>query len=339
MSRKVRIADVAACAGVSAATVDRVLNQRGGVSPAVESRVLACARELQMDRDLRRRPTRIVRVGVIMQRPENPFYRSLEHAFARAADGYRSRNVQIQVAYFGIEDAPVRVAALLDRAASRCQALIIVVHDDPVLRPVVSRIAAERPVVTLASDLPRCGRLAYVGIDNMIAGRVAGDLMGRFLGASGGSVIALTGLQRFVGQEERETGFRAVLRERYPACRLLSVLETREDAARAAELVRSALEHEPGLGGIYNMSNGDEAISRVLCEHSRGRHRVFITHELTPERRRLLRAGVLDAIIDQSPQREVDVALTRIMHALDNTLTVHVEPSIPVQIVLRENCA
>ena len=46
MQKKTVIADIAAAAGVSTATVDRVLNRRGGVSPEKEGRVLDWARKL-----------------------------------------------------------------------------------------------------------------------------------------------------------------------------------------------------------------------------------------------------------------------------------------------------
>ena len=46
MARKTTARDVAEAAGVSPATVDRVLNGRGGVSPDKEKRVLDWARRL-----------------------------------------------------------------------------------------------------------------------------------------------------------------------------------------------------------------------------------------------------------------------------------------------------
>ena len=76
--KKAKLSDVAKAAGVSSATVDRVLNKRGGVNPDKEKQVLEWARKLQLDRNLERRPSRILRLGVIMQAPANPFYRSLQ---------------------------------------------------------------------------------------------------------------------------------------------------------------------------------------------------------------------------------------------------------------------
>ena len=49
---KVSITDVARAAGVSTATVDRVLNLRGGVRPDKEERIIETARALVLDRAL-----------------------------------------------------------------------------------------------------------------------------------------------------------------------------------------------------------------------------------------------------------------------------------------------
>jgi LacI family transcriptional regulator len=54
MAGKTTIGDVALLAGVSVATVDRVLNGRGGVTPDKEHRVLSAARRLRIDRVLSR---------------------------------------------------------------------------------------------------------------------------------------------------------------------------------------------------------------------------------------------------------------------------------------------
>ena len=337
MQKKTIIADIAAAAGVSTATVDRVLNRRGGVSPEKEGRVLDWARKLQVDRDLERRPTRLLRIGVVMQNPANPFYEELRQAFAKANSLYFGASLQTTLYYFDVK-APRETAEMLRKIGASQDALIVVLPDHQLITTTVQVIAAQLPVVTMVSDLPQSGRMAYVGLDNRAAGRTAGELMGRFVGGNGGDIVVVSGLQSFIGQGEREMGFRAVLAERHPQCRLLTVLETREQPEKAGELVSAILKQTPDLAGVYNLSAVDSGIVGALRHFARTEKTVFITHELTPERKALLQEGVIDAIIDQNPELEAMTAVQLLARHFGRSGEEALPTTTPARIFIRENC-
>lgn len=337
MGKKAALADVAAAAGVSPATVDRVINERGGVSPDKERRVLEWARKLQLDRNLERRPTRIVRIGVVMQNPANPFYEALQQTFIKARTLYAGASIQIALHYFDVM-TPKETTALLDRVAQKHDALIVIVPDHPVTGEVLHKIAARLPLVTMVSDLPLPEKLAYVGLDNRAAGRTAGELMGRYVGAEGGDVVVVSGMQSFVGQGEREMGFRSVLAERYPQCRLLAVVETWERPERAGELIGQILRERSGVAGIYNLSTGDRSIAEALRAYGCEEHTVFITHELTAERKLLLKEGVIDVVLDQNPELAVMTAVKLLARHFGRHEEHDMRTHTPISIYLRENC-
>ena len=337
MQKKTIIADIAAAAGVSTATVDRVLNRRGGVSPEKEGRVLEWSRKLQVDRDLERRPTRILRIGVVMQSPANPFYEVLRQAFARANSLYFGASLQTALYYFDVK-TPHETAEMLRKIASSQDALIVILPDHQLITTTVQAISTLLPVVTMVSDLPQSGRMAYVGLDNRAAGRTAGELMGRFVGHAGGDIVVVSGLQSFIGQGEREMGFRAVLAERHPQCRLLTVLETREQPEKAGELVAAILKQTPNVAGVYNLSAGDSSIVGALRHFGRAGKTVLITHELTPERKALLQEGVIDAIIDQNPELEAMTAVQLLARHFGRCGDEALPTMTPARIYIRENC-
>ncbi len=93
--KAVRLTDVAARAGVSTATVSRVLNGLGPTSEDVRGRVLHAAKELDyhpnwLARSLRARRTNTV--GLVLPDIENPFFTSLVKGAERAA-GTRGWNL------------------------------------------------------------------------------------------------------------------------------------------------------------------------------------------------------------------------------------------------------
>ncbi|WP_457661266.1 helix-turn-helix domain-containing protein [Sinorhizobium medicae] len=69
---KVKLTDIARRAGVGHATVDRVLNERGGVKPDTAKRVLDAARELGLARTLPKLYRNGLRFEVLLGRRDNP---------------------------------------------------------------------------------------------------------------------------------------------------------------------------------------------------------------------------------------------------------------------------
>ncbi len=73
-----------------------------------------------------------------------------------------------------------------------------------------------------------------------------------------------------------------------------------------------ALKRNPNIRGVYNASAGAQAVVNALNALGKRDEIIFITHELTDDRRRLLREGMIDAIIDQDPALEVRTAVEAI---------------------------
>ena len=334
MARKATIGDVARLAGVSMATADRVLNGRGGVAPDKERAVLSAARRVKLDRALARGYARRLRVAVLIQAADNPFHAALAQAFVSERHAAGELNIQFLVHHLDPNRAD-RTALTVVALADNHDALIVTSPADPEVAAALRRVSATIPVVTLATDIPDSGRGAYVGPDDRSAGRVAGDLMGRFMGRTGGEVMIVVGLLTIAGHREREAGFRAVLAEHHPTCRVISVVESGEDPERAGLLVAATLRDRPDLGGIYHASAGAGPVVQALRAADRN-DVIVITHELTDDRRTLLRSRALHAVIDQDPAAEVHVAIETIARLLGRSDGDLVKTSIPLRIFTPE---
>jgi LacI family transcriptional regulator, galactose operon repressor len=334
--RKPSMEDVAKASGVSYSTVERVLNGRGGVARDKEARVLEWARKLKLDRALDEVSVRWLRIAILTQKPSSPYYVALRQGFELAQKSFETHRVVCHLTFFD-DLEPQSIAAVMTRASQKADAMIIVAYEHPVVVDAVSRIAQKIPIVTVASDLPNTGRLAYVGIDNRCAGRVAGELMGRFLGSEGGEVIVVAGLRTYLGHEERDGAFRSVLRRRFPSCEVVATVESREDEKSTERLTRDAFRKYPRLRGIYNISVGDEGIARALRALKREHSTVLIGHELTQISRQLLIEGVMDAVLDQSPFVEAVRAVEAILSYYNRGAPSGLPLQTPMSIYLQEN--
>ncbi|MBN3752756.1 LacI family DNA-binding transcriptional regulator [Paraburkholderia sp. Tr-20389] len=334
--RKPTMEDVAKASGVSYSTVERVLNGRGGVAREKESRVLEWARKLKMDRALGEVSVRWLRIAILTQKPSSPYYVALQQGFELAQKSFETHRVVCHLTFFD-DLEPQSLAAVINRASQKADAMIVVAYEHSVVVDAISRVARKIPVVTLASDLPDTGRLAYVGIDNRCAGRTAGELMGRFIGRDGGQVIVIAGLRTYLGHEEREGAFRSVMRRKFPACEVVATVESREDEKSTERLTRDAFKKYPDLRGIYNLSVGDEGIARALKALKREHSTVLIGHELTEISRALLIEGVMDAVLDQSPFVEAVRAVEAILGHYNRGTPSGLPLQTPMSIYLQEN--
>ena len=275
---------------------------------------------------------------MLAQPPENPFHAEIQSGFEAANRAYPQFNMQFRM-YHIDPDRSDRIARQITDLVPQHDGIVIVsAYDGEIAAALTGFSGAGKPVITLATDMRGIGPHLYIGPDNRKAGRIAGDLMGRFLGAEGGDVIVIAGLLSMIGHRERAEGFCAVLAERYP--RMLCVGGLREPRAQRSggRLVFQAIKRNPQAREIYNTSTGAQPIIDSLTALKRQDDIVYITHELTSERRRLLRAGRIDAIIDQDPAQEVRTAVET-MAALFGRAEVFPESLVtPLHIHMIENC-
>jgi LacI family transcriptional regulator len=310
---KATFSDIATRAGVGTATVERVLNGRGGVRPATVAKVIAAARSLDYPRRLPEVHRGLLRIEVIMVRPETTFYRRLSRAFERIG---ATLDASISVHRTFMEEAnPEAIAARIASPEMRRAALILSVPDHPRTRDATAAAAATgMPIVHIITRAAEnIGDL--VSIDNYAAGRTAAHFMSRMQSRSG-AVMALCH-PIYQVHRERIRGFSDYVAE-HPREDLSFrwIGFGRDEARRCGDLVFNALETWPDLVGLYNIGAGNPALADVLRSHPRGRQVFFIGHELTEVTSAALRDGTMSLVMDQAPEaqarRAIDLTLKRL---------------------------
>ena len=335
---KVTITDVAAHAAVSRATADRVLNRRGGVSVRKERAVLESARLLGLDRNFDAAQAKLLRVCVLMKPPPNPYYERLARCFRAANQNFAPQAITAYVSHIDVL-APDKIQSQLGRIARNYDALIVVAPTRQNIIVALRDIATRVPVITLATDLPLGTPHHYVGPSNHQAGRLAGELMGRMFGGAGGKILLIAGLNEFSGHRERRDGFAELLAESYPACSIGAEIESFDLEDGAADMIVTVLAETPEIRGIYNISQGNDEITRRLKTRGMAHRFTFIGHDLTETTRRLLLARHIDAVIDQDPMLEARRAMEIVLQHYGRWGGEAIDGRTPLRVFFRENAA
>lgn len=340
LNDRITLEDVAREAGVSLATVDRVVNRRPGVRDKTVARVEAAILKLSYRPDpaaARLARNRSFRFGFILPTGSTGFMDLLDEHVHHTAEWLAAQRAYIDTLHVDVFDPDV-LAEALESQGPRFDGIATVALDHPRVRAAIDELAsAGVAVVTLVSDAPTSRRLHYVGIDNTAAGRTAGTLMGRFLAGRSGTIGVIAGSMALRDHAERQFGFVQVITSEYPELTVLPVVEGRDDHARNQALAEQLLARHPDLVGLYNIGAGNRGIVTALEASGRAGQVVTIAHELTPHTRRALVRGVIDACINQDAGHEARSAGRILLAHCSGEPIMADQERIRIDIFLRDN--
>ncbi len=307
MSSRPTIKDLAKQAGVSVATVDRVLNNRSSVREATAQRVLLAAEDigyhaagLLKARFQESKPRK--RVVFLLQRSSDYFYQTLGEALLRAADMQRDYQLQAQVQFMD-EVAPAYIAEQLRHFGATADAIALVALDHhSINKEIESLISQGKPVISLISGLSSTDRTGHVGLDSRKAGRSAAWAIAN-LCRQPGKVGILLGSHRYLSQEIAEISFISYFREFAPGFTLLQPVLNLDDDRLAGEATAQLLADHPNLVGIYSAGGGVNGMIQTLRSEASNRDIVTVCNELMPSTREALRDGVVNLVIATPVER------------------------------------
>ena len=299
MVKRVGMADLAAAAGVSVATVDRALNGREAVRAETMARLMQAAARIGHPLAARlpqyAADGTVLRIGVVLHKAGQEFYQDFAQALTLAVASYPELRAQL-VLKFATSQSPDEVASLLRRMKGQCDVLAATAVNHPEITAAVTELkAAGLPVFALLSDFAQGVRAGYFGINNLKAGRIAGWITALAV-KNPGKLAVFVGGHRWHGHDLREVGFRSYLREYAAGLTVLDTLVNLETRSLTYEATRALLSRQPDLRGIYVAGGGMEGAIAALREMRAPGEVALVVNELTSESRAALTEGLVTLV-------------------------------------------
>ena len=298
---KVTLKQIAEIAGVHRSTVDKVLHDREGVSDEVRKKVKKIIDELGYKPNIIGKAlacqNKPLSIAVVLLK-----FDALEEIKAGMEEAYNEyRNFGLEIEYYltsnSDESEQLNIIKLLKN--KKISGMIISPLNSASIKNAINDMVDNGiNVMTINSDIPESKRLCFVGQDMMMAGRVAGELMGEILNGHG-KVAIITSSIYLLCSSGRKIAFETIVSNRYPNIEIVRVVETYEKKMTAFQETLSLLKTVNDLSGIYITCGNVSEIAKAVKLMNKDKEIKIISFDLYPEVVELVKEGVINFTIGQ----------------------------------------
>jgi ABC-type sugar transport system substrate-binding protein len=277
-------------------------------------------------------------VAAVIKGLDNPFFQTMDQGLQAAARSYR---IPIRVsAAAGLQDTAGQ-ASTLESFVTQDPACYLVNPISSVnLIPALAHIPDGAPIVNIDSPVDRAAASAagvsiraYIGTDNVGAGRLAADAMARLV-ARGAPVAVIAGIPGDTTSGARTDGFLRGSRGHFS---VVQTVAADFDRVRAELAANDLLRRNRGLRGVFAV-NDEMALGVAKAVRARGRSRTVAVIGLDGIREalRAVQNGTVSATVAQYPYAIGQLGVEACLAALrGKTLPPRIDA--PVQLITREN--
>ena len=265
----------------------------------------SCKKKPPSGEGLRAEPAKL-RVAVIPKGTTHEFWKAV-HAGAEKA----AREVNVEVIWKGPlkeDDLKSQIDLVQSFTAQGVSGIVLAPLNDTALAlPVKAAVDAKVPVVIFDSDLKDAPYVSFVATDNLAAGRLAGERMGKLLGGKG-NVVVLRYQEGSASTHHREEGFLEGLR-RFPEIKVVSDNRyggaTTESAHAASEnLLLAKNAGKAAIDGVFTPNESTTFGMLLALQKSGLAGKVrFIGFDSSEKLVAGVNAGQIDALVLQDPMK------------------------------------
>jgi ribose transport system substrate-binding protein len=154
-----------------------------------------------------------------------------------------------------------QVGILEDQITRGVSALAVAPAGVSEILPVLDKAkAAGIPVLIVDTDVNWPAKLSYIGADNRVGGRIAGEYIAKLLGGKG-KVAVIRGILGIATHEERLAGFREAI-ARAPGIECVAVQPANSERALGMTVMENLLTAHPDLKAVF-ATNDQMALGAV----------------------------------------------------------------------------
>ena len=305
-TKRVTLEMIAAKAGVSIGTVDRALNNRGGINPDTRKRVIDIADDLEYQPNklagaLGRKKK--LRIGVAYPEFDWDFNSAIDSGVTDAALELMDFGLTVEKIRYRLQSPEVAYERLSTINYSQYDGFAFNTVGRALEGLINNIVSAGKPVVTFNTDFPNSSRLFYIGSDPRQSGMMGAEMLAMLIGYSG-KVAVLGDFTRISPSIERFSGFCEFIQSFYPDIHIHPCAQAYSDSEAMARRLTDLINLIPDTAGVfctgYTSTIGGLDALKIL-----NRTNIHLVgYDVTPKTAEALRCKKLDALIFQDPYKQ-----------------------------------
>jgi LacI family transcriptional regulator len=336
------VKDIAALAGVSVGTVDRVIYRRGRVSAETRERIEAIIEQYQFTpnpiaRRLKR--NRAYRFCAFLpRRDQDAGYWG--QALAGIQEGAK------EISPLGVETEIIEYDRYSPRGFHKAAASLLTEKPDGIMlspimpekiKTLITKIQTnEIPCVFFDAALPGGAPLCAIGQDSFRGGYLAGRLMRLLAGKITKPVAVLDAHGEDYHIIRRRDGFLRYAKEQgFPT--VVQEYSGYKGVELSVDEVDLFLEKNRSLTGIFITNCMAHRVAEAVKRQKRKKPFFLVGYDLIPKNRELLRDGGIDVIISQRPEEQGRQALLNLYRHIVLNQRIPSNVEIPLDVYFKEN--
>ena len=240
------------------------------------------------------------RIVIVTKALDSEFWQTLKSGAEEAAHQHPDIELSVLAPEREI-NIDQQVSILEDQILKKVSALAVVPGGIAEVTPVLDKAkAAGIPVLIVDNDTPWPGKLCYIGTDNRVGGKLAGDHLVQVLGGHG-KVAIIRGVLGVVSHDDRVAGFQDAIAQA-PGIQLVTIQPANSERALGLTVMENLLTSYPDLNGVFvtNDQMALGAMEGVAAQHLSGK--IFVVgFDAGKEAVRAVKSGSISAVIAQYP--------------------------------------
>ena len=346
MQQRIRIKDIAAKTGVSIGTIDRVLHNRGHVSPDVRQRVLQVMEEMGYQPNMVARSLannkKTYRIAVVLpDYQQDPYWEQPKDGAERAAEMVGHHGVSIDFHFFPLFEPKSYLHIqknVMDTAPDGV--LFAPLFQDESSWLIEETTRRGIPKVMINTQIEGTDALSYIGQDSYQSGVLAGRLLN--FGLNDGDHVMVLNLDKEVPGarhlQAKQQGFKDFF-QGVPGKNITihtAVFEDFDNAASLREWALHFLDMHPRLNGFFITNSRAYKLIEALGENMSDRIKV-VGFDLVEPNLRHLESNRIRFLINQNAWRQGYLGIHSLVNHLVLLREIPTQQYLPLDIIVREN--